>query len=116
MPLLTRYLIWFSTLALSVPIVAYLVIAWNPAYSAPFSAFVLFLCPASAFFAATAACAPFDACSLHMLAVVVGANILMYGLLAVLLWITRSRTKSVRFAILLSYAVASVWWVRQWVA
>ena len=73
-----RYLSIATLFAIVVAAAAYLLGAWSPLLPSPLVAAILFVCPSHSFFAATAACEPFDACSLNMLAWVILANIVLY--------------------------------------
>lgn len=110
-----RYLAFATLLAVAVALASFLLGTWFPLLPSPMLAAILFLCPSHSFFAATAACEPFDTCSLNMLAWVVAANVALYCLLAVCLWFTRQRLKALRFAVFAVVAAASSWWVSQWV-
>ena len=95
--------------------VAFLLGSWIQLLPAPVLAVVLFFCPSHVFFVATAACEPFDACSVRMLGWVVAANVLLYSVLAVVVWLTKHRWKTARLGIFAGVAAASAWWVTQWV-
>ena len=110
-----RYVAIGASLAVAVALVAYLLGTWFPLLPAPVLAIILVLCPSHVFFVATAACEPFDACSLRMFGWVAAANVLLYSLLAMLLWLTRHRWKVARLGIFAAVAGASAWWVTQWV-
>ena len=110
-----RYLAIAAVLALAVALAAFLLGSAFPLLPSPVLAVILFLCPSHAFFAATAACAPFDACSLEMLFWVLAANVALYTSLAAVLWATRQRWRSARYAVLGIAASTSGWWVTQWV-
>jgi hypothetical protein len=99
-----------------IPVAAFLFSVALPLPPLPLVAVVLFLCPSFAWFAATAACTPFDSCSLEMLAWVVIANILLYATLASVLWFTRVKFKSLRWVVFACVFFASAWWARLWVA
>lgn len=110
-----RYLSIATLFAIVVAAAAYLLGAWSPLLPSPLVAAILFVCPSHSFFAATAACEPFDACSLNMLAWVILANIVLYCVVAATLWFTRERYKSVRVTVITALALASAWWASQWV-
>jgi hypothetical protein len=110
-----RYLAFATLLAAAVAMASFLVGVWFPLLPSPVLAAILFVCPSYSFFAATAACEPFDACSLNMLAWVVAANVALFCLLATTLWFTRQRLRPLRFAVFALVAAASAWWVSQWV-
>ena len=110
-----RYVAIGASLAFTVALVAFLLGSWFPLLPGPVLAVVLFLCPSYAFFVATAACEPFDACSWSMFGWVAAANVLLYAALAVFLWLTRERWKPARLGVLAVLAAVSSWWVSRWV-
>lgn len=110
-----RYLSIAVAVAVLVPLSGYLLSSVVPFPLLPVVALILFFCPSFAWLGATAACEYFDRCSLSMLAGVVGANVLLYGCLAAVLWFTRARFKAARFIVLSAVALASAWWARLWV-
>ena len=110
-----RYISIGATAGVVVALVGFLLGTWFPRMPAPVLAVTLFLCPSQVFFVATAACEPFDACSLNMLAWVVAANILLYSALAAFAWLTRQHWKLARLGVFAAVGAASAWWVTQWV-
>jgi hypothetical protein len=110
-----RYIAIGASLAVSVALVAFLLGSWFPLLPAPVLAVILFLCPSHVFFVATAACEPFDACTFRMLGWVVAANVLLYSVLAIVLWLTQQRRQAARLVMFAAVAVASAWWASQWV-
>ena len=110
-----RYISIWAAVAFVVAFVGFLLGTWFPRMPAPLLAVTLFLCPSQAFFAATAACEPFDACSVNMLGWVAAANVLLYSALAVVAWLTRQRWKAARLGVFTAVGAASAWWVTQWV-
>jgi len=110
-----RYLGFAILLAVVVALVSFLLGAWFPLLPSPLVAIILFVCPSHSFFAATAACEPFDSCSLSMLSWVVAANVALYCVLAAALWLTRHRWAPVRVGVFAVTALASGWWAAQWV-
>jgi hypothetical protein len=80
----------------------------------PFLAAVSFLCPSYVLFAATAACAPLDWCSLHMLAWVVAGNVALYGLVALALTLTRRHFQIVGIIVLCAVLTFSGWVTYAW--
>jgi hypothetical protein len=110
-----RYISIGATVAVVVALVGFLLGTWFPRMPAPVLAVTLFLCPSQVFFVATAACEPFDACSLNMLGWVVAANVLLYSALAGFAWLTRQRWKVARLGVFTAVGAASAWWVTQWV-
>lgn len=109
-----RYLITATLLAASIALSSFLIGAQSPPVPSPVLAGVLFLCPSYAFFAATAACDPFDSCSLDMLRSVVTLNVITYCVLAAVLWYTRQRMKLLRLVVFAVAGGASAWWALQW--
>lgn len=112
---MTRYLSIAVALAALVPLSGYLLSSAIPFPPLPVVALILFLCPSFAWLGATAACEYFDRCSLSMLGWIVGANVLLYGCLAVVLWFTRTRFKAARVMVLGAVGLASARWVRLWI-
>ena len=110
-----RYLAWFGAVGAAVPIAAVLLSLVVPLFPGWLFGVVLLLCPAYAMFVATAACEPFDACSLTTLGVVVGWNVGLYLLVGLLFWFTRMRWRSVRIALSGMVLFASAWWAKWWV-
>jgi hypothetical protein len=110
-----RYISIGATVAVIVALVGFFLGAWFPKLPALVLATTLFLCPSQVFFAATAACEPFDRCSFNMLGWVVAANVLIYSALAYGAWLTRERWKVARLSIFAAAGAASAWWVTQWV-
>ena len=110
-----RYIAIGASIAVVVALVGFVLGTWFPRMPAPVLAVILFLCPSQVFFVATAACEPFDACSLGMLGWVVAANVLLYSALAVTAWLTRQRWKVARLSAFAAVGAASAWWVTQWV-
>ena len=112
---MTRYLVPFAAVGLLVPIGAYLLSVVVPLFPLTLLGIVTLLCPSYAWFGVTAACNPFDACSLQTLAWVTGANLLLYLALAFMFWYTRARWKILRIAVSGIVVVASAWWANLWV-
>ena len=110
-----RYLGIASLLAITVALASFALGIVFPLMPSLLVAPVLFLCPSYALMAATAACEPFEPCSLNMLAWVVSLNVCLYGLLAVTLWFTRQRWQAVRIAVFGAVVALSGWWASQWV-
>ena len=110
-----RYISIGATVAVVVALVGFLLGTWFPRMPAPVLALTLFLCPSQVFFVATAACEPFDGCSLNMLGWVVAANVLLYSALAAFAWFTKQRWKVARLGVFAAVGAASAWWVTQWV-
>ena len=110
-----RYITIGALVAFAMAVVAYLLGSWFPFLPRPVLAVIVFLCPSYVFFVATAACEPFDACSLGMFGWVATANILLYSALALAAWLTRARWKAARLSIFAAVAATSAWWVTQWV-
>jgi hypothetical protein len=71
----------FAAVGAVIPVVFALVSLAVPLFPVWLLMTVLVLCPPYIFFLATAACGPFDACSLNMLALVMACNAVIYGLL-----------------------------------
>ena len=75
----------------------------------------LIVSPAHVLFIATAACEPFDWCSVSTLLWVVALNAVVYTIVGIALWFTSVRGPLMRVAVLAVAAVVSVLWVRVWV-
>ena len=72
---------------------------------------ILCLCPSYIMFMGTAACEPFDKCSLTTLAFVLAANVLLYAIVATYLWVTKLKHRWLRPAGLI--AVLG-YWIATW--
>ena len=110
-----RYLVFAALLAVAAAFGAFVLGNVFPLMTLPVVAIVLFFCPSYALMAATAACEALDPCALNMLVLVVTLNIGLYCLLALTLWLTRNRWKSVRIGVFAVTAVATTCWASQWV-
>jgi hypothetical protein len=110
-----RYVAWFTIVGAAVPIVVFALSLALPLFPGWLFGIVLLLCPAYALFVATAACEPFDACSLTTLGVVVGWNIGLYGVIGLIFWFTRERWQFARAALFGALLIASGWWAKIWV-
>ena len=103
-----------ALVAVAIPLAAYGANALGWRIPQPLLAAVTFLCPPYLLFAATAACKPLDSCSLEALAVVVGANAMIYSLVALTLRLTFARSKVLGVGLLIGAFALSAWWVNLW--
>ena len=111
---LWRYATFAGALAVAASLVFYLLGAFVTRYPEPLLAVTLFLSPAHILFMATAACEPFDRCSLSMLLWVAALNVVAYSGVALCLWYVRDSSPYVRIAAVAAAALASALWVRSW--
>lgn len=109
-----HYIAIGASAAVATALLGFLLGSWFPLLPSPALSLIVFLCPPHVFLIATAACEPFDACSWGMFGWVIAANVLLYSLLAVTVWLTRRRRKPVRIAVVAIAAAASAWWVTRW--
>jgi uncharacterized membrane protein len=101
----------FTGAGAAIPVVAFFLSQIIGAFPTWLLVTVLCLSPAYVLFAGTAACEPYDVCSLGTLAIAVGVNILIYGVIALTLWFTRTNIRWLR--LVLVAAVVAVW-VKTW--
>ena len=100
--------------AVATPLAAYGANALGWRISQPLLAAVTFLCPPYLLFAATAACRPLDACSLRTLATVVGANALIYCVVALTMRFMFVRSILLGVGLLVGAFALSAWWANLW--
>lgn len=95
----------------AIPVAAFFLSQVTGAFPSWLLVTVLCLSPAYVLFAGTAACQPYDACSLGTLAIAVAANIVIYGVIAAVFWFTREKHGWLRFVLA---AGISFLWVTTW--
>jgi hypothetical protein len=105
-----RYIGWFALVGVLVPVGAFLLSVVVPLFPSVLIRAVLSFCPSYLLFIATAACEPFDACSLSTLAQVVSVNVILYVVIGGAFWYTRTTYRAAR--LLVGAAVLAGWvWI-----
>lgn len=114
MPALARYLALTNTFSAGVTISVFLLGNWLSPFPTLLVAAVLVLSPAHVLFIATAACKPFDWCSLSTLLWVLALNAVLFSVVAAVTWLTWRHGQFARVGVIgLLVGVLAVW-LRFW--
>ena len=114
MPGLLRHLAIAAALGTTATIIVFLLGVTLSPFPIPLLALSLLVSPAHVLFIATAACDPFDTCSLITLLWAVAINAALYAAIALCLWFTKVRLPGARPLLLAGLALSSVLWLRLW--